>query len=406
VLVTFEIEGLSKLQKQFEDAGRAFEALDGEITAVQFNTSDQASLEAAIADLERTVDAKIAAFAGNPIVDTLARQLRDKYRQHIMERAMDATGNGAAARSPAGTANQSLFRQIENTVTDLRRTDQNTFPRHIKRLSRLLREPDIEPITTELDDTANLNAFIEAGNARRGSMVGSAQLDWPSDQKQELGLVIKLVDRFAEKPDEAMQFSFRFYHSGNSIAGNLQNMVAQMIVPFARDYIDYVKSVTGAWEVTLLPQRTEPAARKAFVVHGHDEGAREAVARFLERIGFEAVILHEQANQGRTVIEKIEAHGDVGFAVVLLTPDDEGCKKGGSPQSRARQNVVLELGYFIGRLGRSRVCALTRGDVEIPSDFQGVVYEKFDESNGWKAALGKELQALGFEIGWNLVYGQ
>ncbi|WP_232443066.1 TIR domain-containing protein [Burkholderia ubonensis] len=78
------------------------------------------------------------------------------------------------------------------------------------------------------------------------------------------------------------------------------------------------------------------------------------VARFLERVGFEPIILHEQANQGRTVIEKIEAHGEVGFAVVLLTPDDEGCVRGGEPQLRARQNVLLELGYFIGRLGVTR----------------------------------------------------
>jgi Predicted nucleotide-binding protein containing TIR-like domain len=86
--------------------------------------------------------------------------------------------------------------------------------------------------------------------------------------------------------------------------------------------------------------------RKAFVVHGHDEAARESVARFLERIGFEPIILHEQANQGRTVIEKIEAHGDVGFAIVLLTPDDEGRLKGGTSQPRPRQNVLLELGYL------------------------------------------------------------
>ena len=84
--------------------------------------------------------------------------------------------------------------------------------------------------------------------------------------------------------------------------------------------------------------------RKIFVVHGHDEGAREAVARFLERIGFEPTILHEQATQGRTVIEKVEIHGEVGFAVDLLTPDDEGAKRGEPPKPRARQNVVLELG--------------------------------------------------------------
>jgi predicted nucleotide-binding protein len=143
--------------------------------------------------------------------------------------------------------------------------------------------------------------------------------------------------------------------------------------------------------------------RKVFVVHGHDEGAREAVARFLKDIGFEPIILHEQANQGRTVIEKVEDHGDVGFAVVLLTQDDIGCVKDGTPVPRARQNVVLELGYFVGRLGRKHVCALKRGDLEIPSDFGGVVYETFDTSGGWKQALGKELKAAGYEIDWNKV---
>jgi predicted nucleotide-binding protein len=142
---------------------------------------------------------------------------------------------------------------------------------------------------------------------------------------------------------------------------------------------------------------------KVFVVHGHDEGAREAVARFLERLGIKAIILHEQVNQGRTVIEKVEAHGNVGFAVILLSPDDEGCLKGGMPTPRARQNVLLELGYFIGRLGRDRVCALKRGELEIPSDFGGVAYETFDAGGGWKTTLGRELQAAGFDIDWNVL---
>ncbi|MBC2382236.1 nucleotide-binding protein [Pseudomonas sp. WS 5106] len=145
----------------------------------------------------------------------------------------------------------------------------------------------------------------------------------------------------------------------------------------------------------------EGLSRRVFVVHGHDDGSREMVARFLEKVGFEAVILHEQANQGRTVIEKVEAHGDVGFAVVLLTPDDEGCVKGGTPEPRARQNVILELGYFIGRLGRGKVCALKKGALEIPSDYAGVVYESLD--GNWKHALGRELQEAGHEIDWNKV---
>jgi len=143
-------------------------------------------------------------------------------------------------------------------------------------------------------------------------------------------------------------------------------------------------------------------SRRVFVVHGHDEGMREAVARFLSQLGFAPIILNERPNEGRTVIEKVEAHGDVSFAVVLLSPDDVGCNVGGTPISRARQNVLLELGYFIGRLGRKNVCALKRGDLEIPSDFGGVVYEEYD-SGGWKQVLGRELEAAGFEIDWNKV---
>ena len=122
------------------------------------------------------------------------------------------------------------------------------------------------------------------------------------------------------------------------------------------------------------------------------------VARFLERLGFEAIILHEQPNLSRTVIEKIEAHSEVGFAVVLLTPDDEGNLKGERPQPRARQNVLLELGYFIGKLTRKRVCTLKVGDLEIPSDWRGVIDEPFDAGGGWKQTLARELVAAGYEI--------
>ena len=150
-------------------------------------------------------------------------------------------------------------------------------------------------------------------------------------------------------------------------------------------------------------QGVTPLSQKIFIVHGHDEGARQTVARFIERIGFEAIILSEQANQGRTIIEKIEAHHDVGFAVVLLTPDDVGGKNVDSLRPRARQNVLLELGYFIGMLGRQHVCTLAKGDLEIPTDFAGVVWEQLDDGGGWKTALARELRATGYAIDWNKV---
>lgn len=105
------------------------------------------------------------------------------------------------------------------------------------------------------------------------------------------------------------------------------------------------------------------ASNRVFVVHGRDDGAREAVSNVLLKLGLKPVILHEQANQGRTIIEKIEAHSDVHFAVVLLTPDDVGGMREHDLQPRARQNVLLELGYFVGLLGRKNVCALKKGEL-------------------------------------------
>ena len=146
-------------------------------------------------------------------------------------------------------------------------------------------------------------------------------------------------------------------------------------------------------------------SKEVFVVHGHDDAARETVARFLERLDLEPVILHEQPSMGRTIIEKFEDHSDVGFAVVLLTPDDVGAL-GDRPHDlkpRARQNVVFELGYFAGALGREKVCALAKGDIERPSDYDGVVYIPLDDGNGWQMKLVTELKAAGFDVDANKV---
>lgn len=297
---------------------------------------------------------------------------------------------------------QVVLRQIENTVTDLRHADSSSFDRYISKLSRLLHSPRLDELTERLSAGVDLDAWLGAARAAHSGGLGSVKLDWPSDQEEELGHVVALVDRSADEPNFALNFAFDFCSAeGGNVSRALQGMVNQILVPFSRDYIDYIKRETGEEEAGIMPIKSEPAARKVFVVHGRDDGAKEGVARFLERLGFEAIILHEQASQGRTIIEKVEAHGEVGFAVILLTPDDEGNAVGEAVQPRARQNVVLELGYFLGRLGRSRVMAFLRGSVEIPSDFHGVVYASF--SGDWKHALARELQAAGFDIDWNVV---
>lgn len=139
---------------------------------------------------------------------------------------------------------------------------------------------------------------------------------------------------------------------------------------------------------------------KVFIVHGHDSATKESVARYLEKIGLDPIILHEQPNGGKTIIEKFEVYSDVGFAVILLTPDDVGNTKDNkdSLKARARQNVIMELGYFLGKLGRARVCALYKEGVEIPSDYQGVLYTVHDASEGWKIKLAQELNECGFAL--------
>ena len=156
---------------------------------------------------------------------------------------------------------------------------------------------------------------------------------------------------------------------------------------------------------TAIGERAKDA-REIFVIHGHDEAAREKVARFLENLGLKPVILHEQVNKGRTIIEKLEDHADVAFAVVLLTPDDEGRRSDEKSRFklRARQNVILGLGFFLGKLGRKRVCPLVKGNVEKPSDYDGVVYTSLDDAGGWKVELVRELKAAGFVVDANRVF--
>ena len=140
-----------------------------------------------------------------------------------------------------------------------------------------------------------------------------------------------------------------------------------------------------------------------FVIHGRDNEIKETVARFLGVLHLNPIILHEQPSQGRTIIEKFEDHAQAAFAVALLTPDDVGGLESerGELNRRARQNVIFEFGYFVGRIGRERVCAITKGDVELPSDYDGVVYVPIEDT-GWKLTLVREMKAAGLDVDANL----
>ncbi|MEG1567084.1 MAG: nucleotide-binding protein [Anaerovoracaceae bacterium] len=145
-------------------------------------------------------------------------------------------------------------------------------------------------------------------------------------------------------------------------------------------------------------------SNKVFIVHGHDNEAKLEVAHFIEKAGMEAIILHEQPNNGKTIIEKIESFTDVDFAVVLYTYCDDGKDKLKNEfNKRARQNVVFEHGYLISKLSRSRVCALLKGNIETPGDISGVVFTTMDEAGAWKADLVKDMRSAGCAIDMNKI---
>ncbi len=180
-----------------------------------------------------------------------------------------------------------------------------------------------------------------------------------------------------------------------------------IMVSLVASNLDDVKAFWEDGNQTPTPIPSETRANeqintnKVFIVHGRDEGVKDTVARFLEKLGLEPIILAEMPGQGQTIIEKFEQHAQVGFAIVLLTPDDAGLLQGDENElirPRARQNVIFELGFFIGRLGREYVRALTKGEVEIPSNYVGIEYIPLDASGGWKQKLFQELEDVGFKV--------
>ncbi len=155
-------------------------------------------------------------------------------------------------------------------------------------------------------------------------------------------------------------------------------------------------------QVSGLSERS--FGNKIFIVHGHDETTKHKIARFVEGLGLTATILDEQVSRGQTIIDKFEEHADeAGFAVVLLTADDVGAPRDTTdePKPRARQNVILELGYFLCGLGRERVRILYEKGVELPSDTHGIIYVQMDERGAWKLDLAQEIASVGITVDMN-----
>ncbi|MBI4788217.1 MAG: nucleotide-binding protein [Chloroflexi bacterium] len=262
---------------------------------------------------------------------------------------------------------------------------------------------------------AKMQARLEKGREIRNSSI---------DSRETLLAARAAEDKWSDYNRELLKYLFKNDDIAGEYAlgygpvwgiGNLNSDVRTF-----REYMDeYINRLESIFErIELIPEPqvvsphdgsqevAKPNGDGVFIVHGHDDAAKESAARFVEKLQLRAIILHEQPNAGRTIIEKFEACSNVGFAIVLLTPDDIGASQSAPDKlgPRARQNVVYELAYFTAKLGRGRVCALYKEGVELPSDYQGMLYIPMDAAGAWRMALAKEMKNAGFQIDLNKVF--
>lgn len=241
---------------------------------------------------------------------------------------------------------------------------------------------------------------IEQEAIRKWEIVAEHALEKAFGKRSQNAIAFTRVGRptmWSLGGDEAYYENIRF----SELQGKLTYLEGQLEVllteqSLAAERIRDAEPMEGSKDASL-PHRV-------FLVHGHNELILHEVARFLDRLGLETIILKEQPNEGRTIIEKFIELSDVGFGIVLLTPDDRGGKASDpfdTQQARARQNVIFELGYFIGKLGRKRVAALYMPGVEVPSDYSGVLFTLYDSNGAWKLTLARELKAADFSIDMN-----
>jgi predicted nucleotide-binding protein len=259
--------------------------------------------------------------------------------------------------------------------------------------------------TEEMDDLkSEYNDLVESGERIVNSDRSGPKAAKKWANKIQRWLKSNIPDSGLSENVSLVMPEFRPTNSGRGLLATDRRGVQKIlgVLLSSKDIFDS----TSEQETSTIRTNSNIGSRqnKVFIVHGHDEALKANTARLIERLGLETVILHEQPNRGRTVIEKFYDHSDVSYAIVLLTSDDVGKAKSAKDselKDRARQNVIFEMGYFIGSLGRKRVCAIYQEGVELPSDYQGVLYIQHDIHSGWEAVVGKELRDAGLPVDLN-----
>ncbi len=242
--------------------------------------------------------------------------------------------------------------------------------------------------------------------------VGKEAANWSTYNKD---LLVKLFESSAIAEDYENYIFEKLSHDDfdshliMNYVRDYEGYVKCKIDNYRRDLTDSLNSLEGIRDRLELFEESNPPERifgdKIFIVHGHDEGAKHKIARFIADLDLIATILDELPI-GHTIIDKFEEHADdAGFAILLLTADDLGTPKDQKEklQPRARQNVILELGYFLATLGRKRIGVLYEEGVELPSDIEGLEYIPLDNADGWKIKLAKGMRAAGFTVDLNKI---
>jgi predicted nucleotide-binding protein len=264
--------------------------------------------------------------------------------------------------------------------------------------------PLVEPKPQHMTEMRRTGSSGLTGNAELvlmsiDSLASSTPVSGGFDRSQ--------IQAVASVPGDDLAFALEELKAGGFIDGievaeEVGPIVGIRLTSAGRSLIATPKSVK-----TRDDERSVDLSRRVFIVHGREHALKDAVARLVRELGYVPVILHERPGRGRTLIEKFEAESeDAAFAVVLLTPDDVGGLRSENLEhrkfsSRARQNVVFEFGYFVGKLGRDRVTALvTSSEVEIPTDLAGLLYVEVAsiEDADWRLSLSREMKAAGLDI--------
>lgn len=279
---------------------------------------------------------------------------------------------------------------IENHIGKIQNARWNTFPAVTKHLFDYL------------DEFKETNQVLQKYEESRKKWI-----NWPDGPRSSFGIRWSLPDN--EEDCKALSYNiYKKIVETNDINGiSLQlfrnKKLEDNIYDFNRTFLAYL--VDALTDIINDPSMktmhasdevggsTEIGDGIVFIIHGHDETMKTEVQLLLERAKIKHVVLHERPDRGRTIIEKLEDESEnATYAISLFSPDD----KIQNGEHRARQNVILELGYFIGKLTRKKVRILKKMNVEIPSDLQGLIYEPFDMAGAWKMKLIKELEDAGF----------